>query len=119
MCDSPMEASVFFLASLALPLLPRGLGLTIVWDVAEQNGAFASLQKAEIGSYAQKSYVAVVQGSHLVKTVSCCQDYFSPVGPQRRADGERILPGGFRLWMNTKFSRLETSQGPSQASILD
>lgn len=78
-----MEASVFFqscvlsgLSSSASPF--QGVGLTIRYpDVTEQNGerhGFASLQKVETGSWTQKSCVTIVQGSHLLKTVSCCQD---------------------------------------------
>lgn len=78
-----MEASVFFqscvlsgLSSSASPF--QGVGLTIRHrDVAEQSGgrnSFASLQKVETGSWTQKSCVAIVQGSRLLKTVSCCQD---------------------------------------------
>lgn len=77
----PLSSSSFvcFLASLVVPLLSRGLVPIIHYlDVTEQNRGrhgFASLRKkVETGSWTQKSCVAIVQGSHLVKTVSCCQD---------------------------------------------
>lgn len=73
-----MEASVFFqscvlsgLSSSASPF--QGVGLTIRYPDVTEHG-FASLQKVETGSWTQKSCVTIVQGSHLLKTVSCCQD---------------------------------------------
>lgn len=86
---------VCFLASLAVPLLSRGLVPTIHYlGVTEQNRGrhgFASLRKVETGFRTQKSCVAIVQGSHLVKTVSCFKMNSPPWGHR----GGRMGRGSF------------------------